>query len=651
LRSSRYRFPAGGGYCCPESGVCKLSGFFGRFEFDGRPVGHSGFRAQFIRAQHFGPDHSSWWVDGNLGIGQHLLFISRAAEKEALPSPFQNEVLIADAILDDREALCDRLHLARTDAESLSDHDLIRKSYARWGEGCVEYLLGDYAFAVIDRHRQEVRLVRDPIGTRPLFWARRNTTLTFGTSIDALIADPEVAWPICERSVAEHLAWPFDPSPEPLYQHIHRVPPGSILLLRQEGVSRNKWWRPERYIAENRRRDEDLIEEAGYLLERAVGDRVDTSYNTGSHLSGGIDSTSIAILAARRLKKSESRLTNCYSWSPVVGDQYPIIHPTDERPKILRIAGTEGIDVRLADTEQNPFLEFLDRSFEREGPADLIDEMPIMARAREDKVRVLLSGWGGDEGFSTAGAGYAVGMMLEGNWTRAFRFSRSSGYAYSSPRQAASSVWHAFVLPLLHRELQNRLSRPNLLNANQSFASPYLQQRYGTDMRHATERPVAATSLKKNLVRRIQSDHLPMRMETWAAMSAHYGFQYRYPMTDRRLIEFLLSLNEDQILLGRQPRGLARAVLSRLSQEQLTKFDPANEQRRRDVRETGWQALAQRIGEGDFDGDCPWISKDSFIEKLANPLPQTKQENIALFYELFTAVRIYRLYRRTRPAS
>lgn len=140
--------------------------------------------------------------------------------------------------------------------------------------------------------------------------------------------------------------------------------------------------------------------------------------------------------------------------------------------------------------------------------------------------------------------------------------------------------------------------------------------------------------------------HLTMRMESWAAWGAPHGVQYRYPLTDKRLLEFLFALPSDQIFMGQQTRGLARTVLADCVPGWAGKSDFVNERARRNAREAGWRHLAQGVADGAFDDACPWLDMSALREYARRPSEQTSKDNILAFVELFAAARVLNLHRR-----
>ncbi len=623
-----------------------MSGIFGRLELDGRPLDIHRFQAQFALLRHFGPDRSEHRVEGNMGVGQHQLFVSRYASLEKLSSLSDAFVLAADAILDNRSDLVSRLALASRASQGLSDNELIRLSYRKWGIGCFEYLVGSYAVAIVRRNAPEVILVRDPVGTRPLFWAQRGNTVTFGSSIEAIVADPQFDWPISEASIAEYMAWPATPRSEAMFVHVRRVPPGSWVKVARGEVLETRWWQPEKYAGRPPRRDEEVAEEASHLLREIIADQVDTPYKAASHFSGGIDSTIVTLLAARQLKNSGRRLAMAYSWSPEVRPAYPLEHPQDERRRLLRIAELEGFPLRLGTSDEHDFLEFLDRPFELEGRADLVDELPIMRQAGKDGIRVLLSGWGGDEAFSTFGLGHIAELVASGRFRKGLEFAKKTGLSFKSGRRSIRSVWEGALVPMLPASVQRRLSSAPDFFVHDSFVSQQLARQQADQIRSSKVSLLLKANLKANLLKSLAADPVPMRMETWAAMSAEHSFQYRYPLADRRLHEFLLGLTSEQLVLGNTPRGLSLAVYSGLTSEATTKYDYANELRRRTVRERTWEALAAKVRYGAIEGDCPWVDIETFSQIAGNPQPQDKIANTSLFLEVVTGARILSLHRR-----
>ncbi len=623
-----------------------MSAIFGRVELDGRPVVAASFRACFDRLKRYGPDLSETSIEGPVAVGRHLLAISPSARNERLEVSYSGTIIVADAILDNRPELGTSLGFSPSDLAKLSDTDLIRASFERWGADCGDHLIGDFAFVAISPAPYEITMVRDHIGSRPLFWSRRNQTLIFSTSIEGIVSFDEWKWSIDPRIVAEYLFCPLKPVSKPFFEHIHTVPSGSSVVFRGANVSTRQWWHPSVAPQRNFNSNTEVTTACRTILERAISDRLGTGGATGAHLSGGIDSTGVAVIASRELRKVGQSLRRGYAWSPAVSERHPANHVEDERARIQAIADKEHIPMRFGVNEAPSLMDFIQRPMELEGEADLADEIPLLDTARDDGISVMLSGWGGDEGFSSHGHGHFVGLLLAGKLEKARRFAKSSRGSLRGIRLLYRLVWHDVIYPLLPLFAFRLASPQRKLIKHASFMSAALRSKHADLIvpRYAIIK--FGASVGRNLLAFLMAGHVTMRMETWAAWSAPSGFQYRYPLTDRRLLEFLLTLPPDKLYLNNRPRGLARAVLADCIPRSTSKSDPANEHMRTRGREQFWQTLARQTADGEYDQDCPWLDTAAFRVHALNPTDQSLVKNVVGFVELFAAARVFALYRR-----
>jgi asparagine synthase (glutamine-hydrolysing) len=624
-----------------------VTGILGRIELDKRPIDRDRFLTSFEKMRAYGPDRSDFWTEGPAAAGRHLLCVSPAAKHESSIRPVEGIIVVADAVLDGRKELAADLGMTADQMSSCSDTELIRRSYVRWGKECLRYLTGDFAFAVIHLQSQEVFLARDHIGSRPLFWSQRNRSLVFSTSIQTIVSISDWRWTIDERVIAEYLANPVGPLSKPFFNDMHAVPPGGYTTVADTRIESRRWWTPSTKPSEQHQSATEVVARCRSLLERAVLDRVDTDGLVGSHFSGGIDSTGVAVLAARALRSQDRSLVRGYTWSPPESDRHPIEGGSDERVRIQQLAAREDIPVAFGKADAGVLQEFIkNRPLEWEGTADLLDEVPVLHAARADGLRVLLSGWGGDDAFSSHALGYLVSLLLGGRFGRAKQFAHVHGRSLKDPELLLTITWRAVIQPLLPMSLYRLVSpmRPRFRHA--SFMSVNLMEQHSEFVTHPKERLKVGPSPNKNIERYINAGHVTMRMESWAAWSAPFSFQYRYPLTDRRLLEFLFTTPAEHLFLNEQPRGLARAVLADCIPMDTPKFDVANERSRRQVRFEALQAMAMEAANGEFGDDCPWIDKQKFKHEASKPRDPNQTEDISIFAELFAAVRIWNLYRR-----
>jgi asparagine synthase (glutamine-hydrolysing) len=149
-----------------------MSAIFGVYNLDGKPVSPQLLEKMSNILKHRGTDNSGVWSDTSIGLGHRMLGATPESQNEKLPhvSIDKSLVITADARLDNREQLIDLLSPFAKDDSLITDSELILSAYKKWGDGCAEHLLGDFAFAVWDTLQQKLFCARDHFGVKPFYY-------------------------------------------------------------------------------------------------------------------------------------------------------------------------------------------------------------------------------------------------------------------------------------------------------------------------------------------------------------------------------------------------------------------------------------------------------------------------------------------------
>jgi len=557
-------------------------------------------------------------------------------------------LIVADAILDNRESLCDQLAIEARWRAQMPDSRLLLLAYRRWGRECVERLVGDFAFVVWDGREQVLFCARDHIGSRPLYYHRAGERFLFATDIRAIHAFPDLSLAIDESRVASFLLWPLDSSEASFFQDVHPLAPGHWLRVDRHGATLQAYWQPLEVPSIRYSRREEYTEHFRELLELAVDDRLDTRYPVGSHLSGGLDSTGVTILASQRMRSGGERLDMSYSWSPPVSSHYPLADSQrDERRVIEEVCRQEDIACLYGTTTGEDYREFLARDIALEGTTDLFEEWGVMSQAAQRGTRVMLSGWGGDESATFGVRGYPGYLLKRGQWLRLLSIARTAAGGFRHPRKLARFLWQEGLLTFLPDALYARYSpylRPDQLEL---FYRPDFIERFPGARAHRMPAwreypdPIAMQALL------LQNGHLASRMSTWAHWSAAQGMVYRYPLTDRRLLRFTMGLPPELLWYRGQARSLYRDAFGHLLPRQLGKNDNANEKKRMYIRVECWQLLAEEAAKGRFQQDCDWLDMPALQARLGGaPEQMTSTREMLRFLPLCSALQAWYLWQR-----
>jgi asparagine synthase (glutamine-hydrolysing) len=251
---------------------------------------------------HRGPDDDGFLLDGPAALGFRRLQI---IDLETGHQPLANEDETAWIIFNGevynfvelREELRKLGHVFRTQ----SDTEVIVHAYESYGLDFVQHLRGMFALALWDKNKQRLVLARDRIGKKPLFYSVRNGQLAFASEIKALLAWPHLNRTINPEALHDYLSFLCVPSPDSIFEGVHKLPPAHILVADRDGsVSVKRYWRVSPQPDRSKSLDfyaEGLRE----VLAEAVRLRLRSDVPLGAFLSGGIDSTIVAGLMSREV--------------------------------------------------------------------------------------------------------------------------------------------------------------------------------------------------------------------------------------------------------------------------------------------------------------------------------------------------------------
>ncbi|MES4992564.1 asparagine synthase (glutamine-hydrolyzing) [Phyllobacterium sp. 22229] len=250
-----------------------------------------------------GPDETGLWIDGPIALGHRRLsvidltngqqpFIARDRSGSPLAViTYVGEVYNFRELRSELEA---RGHKFRT----CSDTEVVLLSYLEWGEHFVEKLNGMFAFALWDVRTRELYLVRDQMGVKPLYYYETRDGVVFGSEPKALLANPLVSARVTAEGLSEILEFVKNPG-RTAYDGMKEVVPGQIIRVGAQGLVSRYYWKLEATEHEHTR-DETILHVRG-LLEDIMERQLVTDVPLSCLLSGGLDSSTLAALASKRL--------------------------------------------------------------------------------------------------------------------------------------------------------------------------------------------------------------------------------------------------------------------------------------------------------------------------------------------------------------
>ena len=279
-----------------------MSGFVGVVTGDPSPVDVALLQRIAQAMSRRGPDAQECWVEGNVGFAHALLRSTHEAANESQPLCAGGACFVGDVRLDRRAELIESLG-----SEELRDADdatLVLHAYLRWGESLLERISGDFAFGIWDQRRRELLCARDQFGVVPFFYATVAGGVIFGNDLDAIRTHPGVTSRLNDEVVADLLVLGLNTNLRASsFADVEKLPPSHSLTWRQGQPRLRRYWEVASNVEACPLPAGELVERFQELFERSVADRLRTQH-VATHLSGGLDSTSVAVTAHRQLQRA-----------------------------------------------------------------------------------------------------------------------------------------------------------------------------------------------------------------------------------------------------------------------------------------------------------------------------------------------------------
>jgi len=258
---------------------------------------------------HRGPDAEGFFVEGSAALGHRRLSILDL-EGGVQPMVRDGVALVFNGQAYEHGEVRERLRARGHAFSTRSDTEVVLRAYLEWGERFVEELHGMFAIALWDTGQRKLVLARDRLGKKPLYYALAQgnawtgapdgtaTRAAFASELKAFAAHGGVPRELDVQALAQYLAVEYVPAPRSIHRHVFKLPAGHVAVLDERGFRMRRYWELPAPSA-TRISAHEAGEELVRLLDGAVARRLVADVPVGVFLSGGIDSTTIAALAAR----------------------------------------------------------------------------------------------------------------------------------------------------------------------------------------------------------------------------------------------------------------------------------------------------------------------------------------------------------------
>ena len=535
-----------------------MSGIYGMVRYDGAQVTPETLAPIAAAMSFWGPDGHGQWCGDGAGLGHLMLHVAPESLHERLPASIRaapHLVITADARIDNRDEIFDALGVPAAGRDQTPDSSLILLAYERWGAECVPRLLGDFAFAIWDGRERKLFCARDPFGCMPFVYHHDGKRFIFASDIKGVLARMESPR-LNEPMIAAYLHMSTYHAEKRLtfFEEVVKLPPAHTLTVTSAGVRLSRYWSPENAKEVRLATDADYAEQMRILFQDSVECRLRSAFPVGSHLSGGLDSSAVSIVAARALRARGQQL-EVFSWSPAPAPD-SAWEPDSEHVRIEAVCRAEQLSCHYLPATRESYFELFQRDFTVEPTEMMAREHNVQASAALLGLRVMLSGWGGDEAVSSHARSGLSDFFARRQWHEFRVVAGSRMHVADGPailktlRRARrfGEIARDIAVPHLSSALLAPFVSDIWLTHRNDCAMPSFARLHRQAV-HALRGPAfrLKPGVRSMIGHLLEYGHITKRVEHWATAGARQRLVYRYPLLDRRLVEFVLGVPAVQL--------------------------------------------------------------------------------------------------------
>lgn len=549
-----------------------MSGIVGIWNLDGRPVEKSLLSKLSATIVHRGPDGEGMWIQGPVGLACQLFRVTPESLKETQPLVHSSgTVIVFDGRLDNREELLTNLKNGCEISADSPDPALVLAAYDVFGDRFPEHLNGDFALGLFDSKRQQLFLVRDPIGVRPVYYCHAGETFLFASEIKALLAHPAVSTRPNDDTLAQFLIRgpAQNDHGSTLFDGVFNLSPAHMAILTPRGFVTRQYWDFDTMRRIRYKSFDEYAEAFRHHFEKAVRCRMRSAYPVAVSVSGGLDSSSILCVAETLRRRDPDSYPPIFGASIVFADGTP----ADERAYLDEIEQDYNITIEQVNMGQMGFLDGLKETMwhvEAPIPPSFDVRWNINGRFQQNVshrgARVLLSGeWGDHFLFDQM---YLVDLFdrlaLKKIFVHLKEFSR---WCVDVDPNFFRRRFHYYLIrchipdsliPVL-RKLRSKIvpSSRNHPWYTEVFRNRARSKEYSKSFDGVRFATFHAKSLYQ--VAGTQGDFL--FLEWFNKMGSKHGLEITFPFLDRDLISFLMGIPGEMIVRKGVPKGILRKGL------------------------------------------------------------------------------------------
>jgi len=548
-----------------------MCGIAGKLNSDpSRPVSPELLADMCTLMTHRGPDDEGIHTEGPVGLGhRRLSIIDVGGGHQPISNADDSHWIVFNGEIYNHQELREELEQQGFHYKTHTDTETILHAYAAYGTDCVAKMRGMFAFAIWDARKQRLLLARDHFGIKPLYYTQTTDAFLFASEMKALFLDDAVDEALDLTAIYDYFTFKFVPGPRTPYQAIQKLPQGHWMTVTGDRVRIERYWQPT--VAQPMPgRESEHLEALERLLHDVVDEQRMSEVPLGVFLSGGVDSTLIALLHSKLTDQPVSTFAMGFHGQKGF----------DESNYARQAAEACGARHHEFHCGPESVADLPDMLWHVEEPLSDAAMLPLFTLCREaaKHVTVVHCGDGADEAFGgyprffwdevATQFGRVPGPLRKGLLAPAFRaLQRLPEPARNLGRRGDKFCQYAGLSParrylnwftMVPDETKHQLLHPELLDAVGEHRSAVIFEALFQDARQ-----LGLDSLGQRQYCELHNfvpDDLMLKADKLAMAS---GLEGRFPFLDPRLVEFGLSLPTGEKMGPRHLKILLKKLLAK----------------------------------------------------------------------------------------
>ncbi|MEH7389037.1 asparagine synthase (glutamine-hydrolyzing) [Bacillus sp. JJ1503] len=487
-----------------------------------------------------GPDATNVWISSHVLLGHKRLVVvdpSGGTQPMTIVKKEHSYTIVYNGELYNTDELRTELVKRGYIFQSHSDTEVLLTCYIEWGERCVDFLNGIFAFAVWNDQKKQLFIARDRLGVKPLFYKEVDGSFIFGSELKAILAHPSVKNEVDREGLQEIFG--LGPSRTPghgIFRGIKELRPAHALLYSLNGLKVWRYWNVE--SREHPHSLQETIKHVRMLVKDAIKRQLVADVPVCTFLSGGIDSSAISAIASDIFKKEGRSTLHTYSIDYAESREFfksSTFLPSQDGPwieKVNHFIGSTHHNAVINNEQLASRLKDAVLMRDLPGMADIDSSLLWFCEQIKQNFTVALSGECADEIFG----GYP--------WFYKEELLNHQGFPWMTSENEREQ--------LLHPHLQNKLSLRNYVRERYEETISEVPQMAGENILEKRRREMAYLNMLW---------FMTALLERKDRMSMGASLEVRVPFADHRLVEYAWNIPWQMKMLNGYEKGVLRKAL------------------------------------------------------------------------------------------